>query len=273
MKTRNIRSFISLFAAGLIVISCAGGQRDPGVSSVMDINVPDSERRVISVAPFDDRSIGTEDYKPWSQGIPDMVMESFMAIPYYRVIARDNALRTILKEQEFQLVGATDPDSVVRLGRLLNAQFIVQGSFAVFRETLQINAQVLCVETGEAVNAVSVQGSLDSFYRLQNEIAIRVTDGMNLHLSEEARAELIERRDTSVVQASLANYRGEQRLEQAAVMESRARVERTRELRDEARRITDEARVDFEEALSHDEDYERARRNLSRLARSIPMTI
>jgi hypothetical protein len=49
------------------------------------------------------------------------------------------------------------------MGNLLNAQLIVVGSYTVFRDTLQINAKVLSVETGEIIEQTSIAGRIDKF--------------------------------------------------------------------------------------------------------------
>ena len=98
--------------AGLVLgmfVCCATGSNS--ARSVVDVKVPDSKKRVISVMKFEDRSVKTKEYAPWSMGIPDMIMESLGAIPYYKVISREDLVNTVMKEQEFQLLGFTDPDS------------------------------------------------------------------------------------------------------------------------------------------------------------------
>lgn len=256
-----------------IFAGCATGGNTVKINPVMNINIPDSQKRVISVSRFEDRSIGTKDYAPWQQGIPDMIMESLGAIPYYKVISREYIVKKVLKEQEFQLLGATDQKGVVELGRLLNAQYIVVGSFSVFRETLQINAKVMSIESGEIMVQTSKQGKLDGFYTLQNDIAITITEGMNLAMNDTAKKTLLERHDTKVVEASLANYRGEEKLEKVQVLEQKAKIEKKDELVKEVKKIKEEAKEDFKKALDYDSEYEKAKKNLSRMALAVPMTL
>jgi TolB-like protein len=259
-------------AAGVVVLlivlaSCA--TEDPAVvqvEPVVDIEVPEEEKKVISVMKFDDRSIETEKFKPWQLGIPDMIMEALGAIPYYRVISREYMIEKVLDEQEFQLAGVTDATTAVRVGQLLNAEFILIGAFQVFQETLQINAKVLTVETGEIVAQANSLGALGSFYVVHNEIAIKITEAFSLDIDETAKKMLREKFDTSVVDASLANYSGEEKLETIRALEREDKTE-------EARKVKEEARSDFETALELDSEYERARQNLTRLGLTAPMTL
>ena len=268
-KTRNS---ILVFCAS-VIFGCASGGGLVRVDPVMNVNIPESRKKVISVSKFEDRSIGTKMYAPWKQGIPDMIMESFGAIPYYRVISREYMVKKVIREHEFQLLGATDQDSVVRLGRLLNAQYIVVGSFSVFRETLLINAKLMSVESGEIVVQASKQGRLNNFYTLQNEIAIHITERMNLAMNETEKKALMQRHDTRIVRASLANYRGEEKLEKIQVLEKKAKSEKKEEIKKEVKKIREEAKKDFRKAINYDSEYEKAKKNLSKLVLAVPMTL
>lgn len=260
--------FIRLAAISLIslVVSCETGGSYLKTESVMDLNVPDSEKKVISVIKFDDRSIGTMRYKPWRMGIPDMIMEALGAIPYYKVISRDYMTRQVLAEQEFQLLGATDQESAVKLGGLLNAEYIVTGSFQVFRNTLQIRAKVISVRTGEMIKQTSAAGKLDNFFTVQNQIAVNISTAMNLKLSEKAKSRLIGKYDTKVLDASLANYRGEQKLEKIEVLKKK-------KMKTELKKVKEEAKKDFKEAIKLDTNYEKAKKNLSKIGLGIPVTL
>jgi TolB-like protein len=266
MKFLYRRCVLSIITIAVFLVSCSSGSNTVQTGNVMGLNIPDSEKKVISVMKFEDRSIGTEMYRPWRMGIPDMVMESLGSIPYYKVISREYMTKQVLHEQEFQLLGATDPGSAVKLGKLLNARYIVVGSYQVFKNTLQINAKVMSVQTGEIILQSSCRGTLDAFYNLQNEIAIKITDSMKLAISPEAKKKLRKKYDTKVVKASLANYSGEVKVEEMAVLEKKGKKQ-------EVKKVKEEAKKDFKKALQYDSDYEKARKNLSRLALGVPMTL
>ena len=241
-----------------------------GCSSSTDEKTFYGKKTVISVIKFEDRSIGTKEYEPWRMGIPDMIMESLAVVPSFKVVSRDYLIKSVLKEQEFQLLGATDPASAVKLGNLLNASYIIAGSFSVFKNTLYINAKVLSVETGEVRYQASARGLVDSFYELQNRIALDITKGLNLTLTEEEKQRVLERYETKVINASLANYNGEDKVEKIAVLKS---MQKGKESREQIKKLKIEAKEDFSEALKYDGDYNRAKENLSRLGLGLPMTL
>jgi TolB-like protein len=258
--------WIALIPLFSLLLSCETGGGFLKRESVMDLKISDSKKKVISVMKFDDRSIGTKRYKPWRMGIPDMIMEALGAIPYYKVISREYTTKQVLKEQEFQLLGATDQESAVKLGNLLNAQYIVIGSFQVFRNTLQIRSKVVSVKTGEMVKQTSAAGKLDNFFTVQNQIAVNISAAMNLKLTEDAKKRLIKKYDTKVLDASLANYRGEQKLEKIEVLKKRKKKK-------ELKKVKEEAKKDFKEAIKLDTNYEKAKKNLAKIGLGIPVTL
>ena len=254
----------------VILAGCTGvlGGNGKTVSSkqVMDVEVPEEEKKVVSVYKFEDRSIGTAKYKPWQTGIPDMIMHSMSAIPYFKVMSRDYIREQVLEEQKFQLLGLTDEESAVELGKILNADYIVTGAFSVFQETLQVNARCIEIETGEIVSQAQTHGELGNFFMLQHEVSVQLAEHMNLYVSDDAQEQLKQRADTKVVEASLANYEGEEKVEDMAVLEKKGEKEKVEEVKEEAKK-------DFERAIEYDKDYEKAKRNLSKLALAIPMTL
>jgi len=236
------------------------------VDPVMNEKIPENLKKKIAVIQFEDQSIRTKDFNAWERGIPEQIMVSLAAIPHFIIVARGYILKKIIEEQEFQLTGATDQANAVKLGKILNLQYIVRGSFQVFKDTLRINAQVLNVETAEILHQSSVFGKLDNFYELQNSISIKISQGLDVKLNSQSQDKLLRRVDTKSIEASLANYSGEEKLEEIEILKSQKKNEKIKEKAKEAKDL-------FEKAIRHDKDYERAKQNLKKLAHAIPMTI
>lgn len=262
---KGLLRYVSILCIGFLV-TCATDGGTTRSAAVVDVKVPDSKKKVISVMKFEDRSVKTKDFAPWTMGIPDMIMESLGAIPYFKVVSREHLVNTVMKEQEFQLLGFTDPDSAVKVGNMANAQFIVVGSFSVFNGTLIVNTKVLSVESGQIVVQASARDTVENFYVCENDIAIKIANGMNLYLSPDAQKRLLDQYDTKVVTASLENYRGEEKLETAVVLKKKGDKEKAKEL-------TESAKRDFKKALDHDAGYEKAKKNLSKLVLGAPMML
>ncbi len=232
--------------------------------------IPEKDKTVISVIRFKDRSIGTKQYEPWRMGLPDMIMESLSVVPSFRVISREYLINNVLEEQKFQLLGATDPDSAVEMGNMLNARYMVIGSFSVFNNNLHINAKVLSVKTGELRYQTSARGVLNSFYKLQNRIAVDITRGLQITLTKDAEKKVRSSYGTRVVNASLANYKGEEKVEKITMLKSAKKEVDTRK---KIQKLKTEAKASFKQALKHDKNYEKAKKNLGKIMLGVPMTI
>lgn len=263
MRVRD--HFIAVAAALVMALSC-GGQGAVRTEHGMKDTVPDSKKKVVSVMKFEDRSIGTRDYEPWTMGIPDMIMQSLGSIPNYRVISREYIVKQVLKEQDFQLLGVTDFNNAIKLGKVLNAQYIVIGSYQVFKGILTVNAKVIQVDSGEIIYQAFSRGNLDNFNEVQNQVALRIAEGMDVNLPDEAKRKLMKKYDTRDMNASLANYKGEEKLEVITVLKKQNKVE-------EAKRKSAEAKKDFQEALKHDSGYTKAKKNLMKAMQGMPMTL
>jgi len=71
------------------------------------------------------------------------IQESFTIIP------RTSAVNALINEQQFQLSGYTDSDSIARIGRLLNADFIVSGHIIQLGNSNLVITTIVNVETFE----------------------------------------------------------------------------------------------------------------------------
>ncbi len=76
--------------------------------------------------------------------------------------------------------------------------------------------------------------------------------------------------DTKIVNASLANYRGEEKVEKITVLET---VKKDKEIRKTISELKNEARESFKEALGYDSGYQKAKENLGKLGLGVPMTL
>lgn len=265
MKARNL--IILTAHLGIAAMLMCGG--DPGylrTEPVLDVNVPESEKKVISVLSFEDRTVDTRKFRAWGRGMPEQIMARLSSIPYFSIVARDNLLKKLLDEQALQMTGITDQGSTVKIGKMLNARYMVTGSFQILGALMQITALVLDVETSRVVHTATVHGEYLRFFELQNEIAIRIAEGLKVKLNPRARQRIMTMYDTKVVEASLANYEGEEKLEKIAILKHQKKAR-------EVKALNESAKKSFKEALEYDAKYERAKQNLMKLAHAVPMTL
>jgi TolB-like protein len=67
----------------------------------------------------------------------------------FTVVPRTSAVNALVAEQKFQLSGYTDSDTIARLGRLLNADFVVSGHIRRLGDRNLIITTIINVETFE----------------------------------------------------------------------------------------------------------------------------
>ena len=67
----------------------------------------------------------------------------------FTVVPRTSAVNALVSEQNFQMSGYTDSDTIVRLGRLLNADFVVSGHIRRLGDRNLVITTIIHVETFE----------------------------------------------------------------------------------------------------------------------------
>jgi len=229
--------------------------------------IPRNQRKAMMVLNFKNitsKSRASE-FQSWEFGIPSMLMTDLEAIGVFNLITRDQ-IREILKEQELQMTGITDPEQGVKIGKIAAARYMLSGTFLEVNGNLRIESRVYSVETGTQLGAASVSGRTDSFFDLEKKLILKVMAFLDTMLSEEEQAKLATNIETKSVRASLNNYQGELSLIKADELKSRG-------LKEEADKIIQNAKSDFQNALKYDPNYERAKENLSKISLAIPVTL
>jgi len=75
------------------------------------------------------------------------------------ILVERGEMRKILAEQSFQQSGCTERDCAVKMGRILNAQVIVVGSFGKFEDQYVINIRAVRVDNGKVMLADELRAS------------------------------------------------------------------------------------------------------------------
>lgn len=84
--------------------------------------------------------------------ITDRLRTDFVNLHIYQVLDRAQ-MEAVLQEQAFQQEGVTDPNQAVRIGKLLNVEYIVTGRVTKLAQAYQVNAQMIRVETAEVIRS------------------------------------------------------------------------------------------------------------------------
>lgn len=139
-------------------------------------------RPTVAVLYFDNNSIGRDraDYDGLGKGVADLLITDLAANNNVRVIERDR-LQALLQEQNLTKDGAIDPQTAIRIGKLLGAHHMVYGGFMnTGRGQMVLTARTVQVETGVISNPQKVQATGDDVLALISQMSTRLASTMRL---------------------------------------------------------------------------------------------
>jgi hypothetical protein len=125
---------ITVLPVSIFLISLAGS-----ASSASN----DAKKPTAAVADFQSSNApGAE-----ASALSDMVRSAMFKSGKFVMVDKKN-MDAILAEQVFQQTGCTDQECAVKLGRILNVQKMVVGSYTILGKVRYLNGQMIDVETG-----------------------------------------------------------------------------------------------------------------------------
>jgi TolB-like protein len=89
-----------------------------------------ANKPIVAVLAFDNTSIGKDahDYDGLGKGITDLLITDMASNTKVRLVDRDR-IQTVLQEHSLVKSNAIDPQTAVRVGKILGAQYVIVGSF------------------------------------------------------------------------------------------------------------------------------------------------
>ncbi|MDC7226454.1 MAG: CsgG/HfaB family protein [Spirochaetales bacterium] len=155
----------------------------------------------ISVLYFE--NTGSVEELTWlEKGLADMLLTDLALSEDINAIERTE-LQKVLDEQSFSLSGLTDDSQSIEIGRLLSAELLLTGSFIEAGGRLRIDGRLLNTETGAVSTAVKAEGSRDSIFELEAELARSIFKGLEIETPEE-----LEIKSPSKLSAVVSYYKG-----------------------------------------------------------------
>jgi len=140
---------------------------------------------VIAVLYFDNNSFGKDraDYDGLGKGIADLLITDMASNSAMRVVERER-LQSILQEQSLVQTKSIDPQTAVKLGKLLGAQYMITGGFmSDGKGTLLVTSRVISVETGAITNPVKLQSKGDDVLGLIGQLSTKLNTELKLPAS------------------------------------------------------------------------------------------
>ncbi len=160
--------------------------------------------QVVAVLPL--QVVGDSQYQPLSRGLAQMLTSDLGMLRTFRMVERLQ-LGALLDEMQLGQTENVDQNSAARVGRLLQAGRMVQGTAAIPEDgDTRLEASVV-MSNGEITSPTSRSGRLPDLMDLEKEVVVGIAGQLGYTLSE-AERQLILENGTRNLAAFLAYSRG-----------------------------------------------------------------
>jgi TolB-like protein len=138
-------------------------------------------RPSIAVLDFNNAAlINGAEYEPLTKGMAEMLITTLTGNPGLRVVERAR-LQKLVDEQNLGSSGRVDKETAARIGKLVGAQHMLKGSFAIDRKQMvRLDAQAVNTETSEIEHAETVSGRADDLFMLIDQLGRKLNAGLKL---------------------------------------------------------------------------------------------
>jgi TolB-like protein len=123
--------------------------------------------------------------EPMENGFADSLQANLGALKQVRLVERER-LRAVLKEQKLTLSGLVDPATAIRVGRLLNADRLIYGSFVELGDNLRFDVRLADTKTACVLWSESVVGKTEQFASSLETLALRLAADLAVDAPPEA---------------------------------------------------------------------------------------
>lgn len=139
-------------------------------------------RPTVAVLAFDNNSIGKDraDYDNIGKGIQDLLIGELAQRANVRVVEREQ-IQQILQEQNLARTGQIDQATMVKLGKLLQAQYMITGGFmSDGRGTMVLTSRAFDVEKSDISNPQKVQAKTDDVLAVIEQLSQKIGSELKL---------------------------------------------------------------------------------------------
>jgi TolB-like protein len=176
---------------------------------------------VLSIFSFEDRTQMAE--LAWLRtGLVDMLIAELANNPSLIIVQRDR-VDEIIREQAFQLSGRVTDESSVKIGRLMGANVLVTGRMIVADGILRLDAQLVGVEQGTVLGAVTAEGRLNEVATVAKVLVGKLSA---FFPTSATRGPAVPSPGLVIFQTAKANHDGEQLSREGKLFEALAEYER-----------------------------------------------
>ncbi|MGD8396870.1 MAG: CsgG/HfaB family protein [Candidatus Eiseniibacteriota bacterium] len=182
--------------------------------------------KTVAVVDFDNASLTNfEEVAGLGKGLASLLVSELIQATdatHVRVVERMK-LDYVLKEHEMSRSDLVDPDTAIRVGKLLGAQSFVFGSYIRNGEELTIVPRIVVTETGRLVESFRRDGTMADIGGLVHEVADQIVE----ELGELAKRRPVRHVSTEAIQAFT---QGEDLLRDGDLEQALASFQRARSL-------------------------------------------
>jgi TolB-like protein len=139
------------------------------------------DRKSLMILPFEDLS-PTGDNAWFADGIVSELISALSNVKSIRIA--DNQATKEFKKYHGQLT---------TYAREMDFRYFVQGDVRKFGDNIKITARLLDIETGDNLWQDSMKGVMDNIFDFQEEVALKVVEGLKVHLADDEKKKLAER--------------------------------------------------------------------------------
>ena len=144
--------------------------------------------------------------KPLERGLAELITIDLARSSKLTVVERAR-LQSLLDELALQRSGATDANTNVRAGKIIQAGRIVNGSINQTGDRIRVDAAIIETQTGGAKGGANNENTLEQVFAIEKAIVMKLFEDLGVVLTT-AERNAIEERPTRSLQAFLAYSRG-----------------------------------------------------------------
>lgn len=145
------------------------------------VTVAQDNRPVVVVFSFNNSAMGpgAADFAGVQTGIQDLLISDLASNPKYRLVDRAR-INQVLQEQNMVKNQQIDPQTAVRLGKIMGAQYAITGGFVANKGEATLIAYTVDMETTQISNGQKIQGHSDDVLGMIGQLSAKLASNMNL---------------------------------------------------------------------------------------------
>jgi TolB-like protein len=117
---------------------------------------------------------------PLQKGLADLLIADLSHCNNLIVVERIE-IQKILDELKLNISALSNKQTCIRVGKILQAQVILLGSFYETEDILRIDARLIEVPTARIINAFKVSGKIKSISRLEKDLASQIIKSLHIN--------------------------------------------------------------------------------------------